>query len=134
MTASGRAIAADDTSESELLVLLPPGDDTLRHKRIIQGTLATYSAAVRGLDRFLATGRLPRRAGDLCRERIEASITELLARWTAATVHNRHRGLQSDGATIVVGFLIPRQPGALRVRSSPTTTIEESAPRRRPSL
>jgi hypothetical protein len=45
MTASGHAIAIDDTSESELLVLLASWRHHLSAQRMSPATLATYSSA-----------------------------------------------------------------------------------------
>lgn len=95
MTPSGHAIAADDTSESELLALLGSWRRHLSAQRMSPATLATYSAAVRGLDRYLEAEGLPRTAADLRREHVEGFITDLLDKWTPATAHNRYRALRS---------------------------------------
>jgi site-specific recombinase XerD len=58
-------------------------------------TLATYSAAVRGLDAFLADQRMPQTVRLLQRENVEAYMTSLLERWKPATAHNRYRALRS---------------------------------------
>lgn len=85
----------DDTASSELIGLLTSWRRHLTAQRMSPATLDTYSSSVRGLDRFLASARLPQAAPELRREHIEAFITDLLGKWTPATAHNRYRALRS---------------------------------------
>jgi Phage integrase, N-terminal SAM-like domain len=91
MTASNHAIAPDDKSESELLGLLASWRRHLSTQGMTAATSATYSAAIRGVDRYLDTEGLSRAPRELQSEHVEAFITDLLARWTPATAHNRYR-------------------------------------------
>lgn len=89
MTASRHPSAPHDTADSELMGLLDSWRRHLAAQRMSPATLATYSTAVRGLDAFLAAQDMPRTAGGLRREHVEAFITDLLERWTPTTAHNR---------------------------------------------
>ncbi|HSL76910.1 MAG TPA: phage integrase N-terminal SAM-like domain-containing protein, partial [Candidatus Limnocylindrales bacterium] len=134
MTTSGHAIAADDTSESELLGLLTSWRRHLAAQRMSPATLATYSAAVRGLDRYLEAEGLPRTVADLRRERIEAFITDLLARWTPATAHNRYRALRSFFGWLTEEGEITENPMARmkppRLPEAPPPVLREAELRR----
>lgn len=58
-------------------------------------TIQTYLESLRLLDAFLASHGMPRNAGAIRREHLEAFMADLLARYSPATASNRYRGLQS---------------------------------------
>lgn len=88
-------------------------------------TLATYSASVRGLDRFLGEQAAPQLAVDIEREHVEAFITYLLERWKPATAHNRYRALRSFFGWLVDEGEVRENPMA---RMKPPRLPEEAAP------
>jgi site-specific recombinase XerD len=102
----------DDTAPSELMTLLASWRRHLAAQRMSPATLATYSAAVRALDSFLAVQGLPRGAAPLRREHVEAFITQLLVDWAPATAHNRYRALRSFFGWLVEEGEISENPMA----------------------
>jgi hypothetical protein len=67
----------DDTASSELITLLASWRRHLTAQRMSPATLDTYSASVRGLNRFLDSGGVSRSATDL-RRYVQASV---IKRW-----------------------------------------------------
>jgi len=88
-------------------------------------TLDTYSASVRGLDRFLGEQAMPPVATRIEREHVEAFITYLLERWKPATAHNRYRALRSFFGWLVEEGEVAQNPMA---RMKPPRLPEEFAP------
>jgi site-specific recombinase XerD len=87
--------------------------------------LATYSAAVRGLEAFLVEQAMPQAVGSIHREHVEAFITSLLERWKPATAHNRYRALRAFFGWLVEESEIPENPMA---RMKPPRLPEEPPP------
>ena len=69
------------TAASDLPTLLASWRRHLTAQRMSPATLDTYSASVRGLDRFLREQAMPQLAARIEREHVEAFITYLLARY-----------------------------------------------------
>jgi site-specific recombinase XerC len=88
-------------------------------------TLATYSAAVRGLDAFLVDQAMPQAVGAIRREHVEAFITSLLERWKPATAHNRYRALRAFFGWLVEEGEILENP---MTRMRPPRLPEEPPP------
>ena len=99
-----------DTAPFDLPPLLASWRRHLTAQRMSPATLATYSAAVRGVDAFLATEQMPRVASSIRREHVEAFITNLLERWKPATAHNRYRALRAFFGWLVEEGEIPESP------------------------
>jgi site-specific recombinase XerD len=104
----------DHTAPSELTALLASWRRHLAAQNMSPATLATYSAAVRGLDAFLTDQGMPRAAAAIRREHVEAFITHLLADWAPATAHNRYRALRSFFGWLVEEGEVPESPMARR--------------------
>jgi site-specific recombinase XerD len=117
--------AVHDTAPSDLQTLLASWRRHLAAQRMSPATLATYSAAVRGLDAFLAEQAMPRAIGSISREHVEAFITNILEHWKPATAHNRYRALRSFFGWVV-------EEGEVRVspmeRMKPPRLPEEPPP------
>jgi len=124
----------DDTASSELIGLLASWRRHLTAQRMSPATLDTYSASVRGLDRFLASAGLPQAVAELRREHIEAFITDLLGKWTPATAHNRYRALRSFFGWLVEEREIADSPMARmkppRLPEAPPPVLREPELRR----
>jgi site-specific recombinase XerD len=115
----------NDTSPFDLPPLLASWRRHLTAQRMSPATLATYSAAVRGLDAFLAAEEMPRVASSIRREHVEAFITNLLERWKPATAHNRYRALRAFFGWLVEEGEITESP---MVRMKPPRLPEEPPP------
>ena len=85
----------NDTTQSDLPALLGSWRRHLAAQRMSPATLDTYSASVRGLDRYLASEAMPQAIVEIHRQHVEGYITWLLERWKPATAHNRYRALRS---------------------------------------
>lgn len=72
---------------SDLLTLLASWRRHLAAQRMSPATLATYSASVRGLDRFLCDQGMPQIAAEVRRGHVQGFITYLVERWKPATAH-----------------------------------------------
>ena len=114
-----------DTAPSDLATLLASWRRHLTAQRMSPATLATYSAAVRGLDAFLAAQVMPQSVGSIHREQVEAFITSLLERWKPATAHNRYRALRAFFGWLVEEGEILENPMA---RMKPPRLPEEPPP------
>jgi site-specific recombinase XerD len=97
-------------------------------------TLATYGAAVRALDAYLAEQGMPRIARSITREHLEAFITDLLAEHKPATAHNRYRSLRSFFAWLTEEGEIVASPMARmkppRLPEEPPRVLREAELRR----
>ncbi len=122
---SRSADSAHDTATSDLPTLLASWRRHLAAQRMSPATLDTYSASVRGLDRFLGGQAMPQVAARIEREHVEAFITYLLERWKPATAHNRYRALRSFFGWLVDEGEVRENPMA---RMKPPRLPEESAP------
>jgi len=123
-----------DTAPSGLATLLASWRRHLTAQRMSPATLSTYSAAVRGLDAFLADQGMPQDASEIRREHVEAFITSLLAQWKPATAHNRYRALRSFFGWLVEEGEITDSPMARmkppRLPEEPPTVLRENDFRR----
>jgi site-specific recombinase XerD len=81
----------NDTATGELDGLLGSWRRHMTAQRMSPATLSTYSTSVGQLTRFLAANGMPTSPAGIRREHVEAFISDLLARWTPATAHNRYR-------------------------------------------
>lgn len=90
-----------DTALDELGDLAASWQRHLRAQRASPATIATYAISVGQLRAFLALQGMPTSPAAICREHVEAFITDLLARWKPATAHNRYRALRSFFAWLV---------------------------------
>jgi site-specific recombinase XerD len=115
----------NDTAPSDLAMLLASWRRHLTAQRMSPATLATYSAAVRGLEAFLVEQAMPQAVGSIHREHVEAFITSLLERWKPATAHNRYRALRAFFGWLVEESEIPENPMA---RMKPPRLPEEPPP------
>lgn len=116
---------SNDTAPFDLAPLLASWRRHLNAQRMSPATLATYSAAVRGLDAFLTEKGMPRAVARMRREHVEAFITSLLERWKPATAHNRYRALRAFFGWLVEEGEIPESPMA---RMKPPRLPEEPPP------
>jgi site-specific recombinase XerD len=85
------------TAPSVAADLAPMVGSFVRHLRAgnkAPQTIDAYTAAARGLAEFLVEKGMPTRLESIRREHVEAYLEDLLGRRSAATAHNRYRGLQ----------------------------------------
>ena len=114
-----------DDKASEVASLLASWRRHLAAQRMSPATISTYSAAVHGLDVFLAASGLPQTIRDLRREHIEAFITAVLERSRPATAHNRYRALRTFFVWLLEEGEIDESPMA---RMKPPRLPEEPPP------
>ena len=123
--ATAPTTALNDTTQSDLPALLGSWRRHLAAQRMSPATLDTYSASVRGLDRFLVEQAMTQVAAQIGREHVEAFITDLLERWKPATAHNRYRACRSFFGWLVDEGEVRENPMA---RMKPPRLPEETAP------
>ncbi len=82
----------------------------LRAENVSPNTLKTYHAALTQFQRFLSHGGPPPLLADIDREDVQAFMSDLLARWTPGTAHNRYRALHSFFRWAVAEGELERSP------------------------
>src|SRR5438105_240242 len=97
----------------------------LRAENLSPMTEVAYVGAAEQFARYVREQGMPRDVASLRREHVEPFITDLLARWKAATANNRFRGLQSFFKWLVEEGEIKQSP---MVNMKPPRIPEEIVP------
>ena len=84
----------EDTAQADVLPNLASFGRHLRAANKSPMTIKAYTEAVRQFDAFLAAKGMPRAAGGIRREHVEAFIEDQLRRLRPASAANRYRSLQ----------------------------------------
>lgn len=112
-------------SVSALATLVPSWRRHLRAANLADQTLASYTAAARQFQDFLAERGMPASVDAIRREHVEAFIEELLGRHRPATAASRYRSLQQLFKWLVDEGEIPVSPMA---RMRPPKVPEQPVP------
>ncbi len=89
------AMSMHSTATDELGALVASWRRSLAARRLSPRTIATYATSVDQLAAFLAAAGMPTAVASIRREHVEAFVSDLLARRSPGTAHNRYRGVQA---------------------------------------
>lgn len=115
----------DVSALTEIAVLLPSFQRSLRAGNRSPKTVKTYSEAVQQLATFLAERGMPTDAAKVRREHVEAFVEHLLERWKPATANNRYRALDQFFKWLVAEGEMTSSPMA---NMAPPTVPEQLVP------
>jgi site-specific recombinase XerD len=89
------AMGSHSTATDDLGALVASWRRSLAARRLSPRTIATYATSVEQLADFLAAAGMPTAVAAIRREHVEAFVSDLLARRSPGTAHNRYRGVQA---------------------------------------